>query len=62
MFRSLLIIILGGALAWLILHLIRTLRQIMPGEPPKPATPIPNEKIIDAEFEDVERDDEDQAD
>ena len=60
MFRSLLIIILGGALAWLILHIIRTVRQIMPGEPGRPAAPIQNEKIIDAEFEDVERDDEDQ--
>ena len=61
MFRSLLIIILGGVLAWLILRLIRTVRQIIPGEPTKPVDPFQNEKIIDAEFEDVERDDEDQA-
>ncbi|MCH7858299.1 MAG: hypothetical protein IID14_01205 [Candidatus Marinimicrobia bacterium] len=61
MFRSLLIIILGGVLAWLILHLIRTVRQVMPGEPAKPADPFQNEKIIDAEFEDVEQDDEDQG-
>ena len=60
MIRSLLILILGGALAWLILHLIRTVRQIMPGEPDRTTAPIENQKIIDAEFEDVERDDEDQ--
>ena len=55
--RSMLIIILGGVLAWLILRLIRTVRQIMPREPSRPSVPIQSEKIIDAEFEDVEPDD-----
>ena len=62
MFRSLLIIILGGLLAWLILRLIRTVGEIMPGEPTKSASSVRHEKIIDAEFEDVESDEGDRED
>jgi hypothetical protein len=55
MFRSLLIIILGGLLMWLILRLSRTLQDAVPrrGEADKSPTPLENDKIIDAEFEDI---------
>ena len=55
MFRSLLIVFLGGLLAWLILRLVRTVREVMPGtgDESASATP-PDEKIIDAEFEEID--------
>ena len=55
MFRSLLIIILGGLLMWLILRLSRTLQDAVPrrGESDKSSTPLEKDKIIDAEFEDI---------
>ncbi len=56
--RSLLIILLGGLLVWLILRLSRTLKNFMPGEPRKKPSPLGNNKIIDAEFEDVTEEDE----
>ena len=56
MLRSLLILILGGVLAWLIFRLTRTLREVMPpNEERKPASPLGGKKIIDAEFEDVDK-------
>lgn len=57
MFRSLLIIILGGVLAWLILRLRRTLKEVVPGESRKRPSPLGDKKIIDAEFEDVTKED-----
>ncbi len=53
MIRTLLIIVLGGLLAWLILHLSRTLKEVMPGQPREQSSPLNEKKIIDAEFEDV---------
>ncbi len=55
--RSLLIILLGGLLVWLILRLSRTLKEFMPGEPRKKPSPLGNKKIIDAEFEDITEED-----
>ena len=55
--RSLLIIILGGLLVWLILRLSRTLKEFMPGEHRKKPSPLGNKKIIDAEFEDITEED-----
>ena len=55
--RSLLIILLGGLLVWLILRLSRTLKEFMPGELRKKSSPLGNKKIIDAEFEDVTEED-----
>lgn len=57
MMRSLLIIILGGAIAWLVLQLIRTVKSIAPGKSEGPDDLVSNGKIIDAEFEDVEPND-----
>ena len=57
MSRSLLVLLLVGALAWLVMRLIRTLGQIMPGESPQRPVPRSKSKIIDAEFEDVAKDD-----
>lgn len=51
--RSLLIILLGGILVWLIFRLGRTVREVMPGESRKQTSPLGDKKIIDAEFEDV---------
>ncbi|UCH10914.1 MAG: hypothetical protein JSU61_03240 [Fidelibacterota bacterium] len=57
MFRSLLVIILGGVLAWLIMRLTRTLKEgPMVRESKREATPLGGKKIIDAEFEDVDED------
>ncbi|MEE9465538.1 MAG: hypothetical protein V3W14_08220 [Candidatus Neomarinimicrobiota bacterium] len=50
------IIILGGAIAWMILRLLRTMRQIMPGDKQKTPPPFKDDQIIDAEFEDLEED------
>ena len=55
--RSLLVLVLVGALAWLVIRLIRTLGQIMPGDAPHRPIPPGKRKIIDAEFEDVDQDD-----
>ncbi len=53
--RSLVIIVLGGLLAWLILHLIETVKQIMPGDQKTPDKSFkPDAEIIDADFEEVE--------
>jgi len=53
--RSLVIIVLGGLLAWLILHLIETVKQIMPGDQKAPDKSYkPDTEIIDADFEEVE--------
>ena len=53
--RSLVIIVLGGLLAWLILHLIETVKQIMPGDQKTPDKIYkPDSEIIDADFEEVE--------
>ncbi len=43
---------------WLILRLSQTLKGFMPGEPRKKPSPLGNNKIIDAEFEDVTEEDE----
>jgi hypothetical protein len=53
--RSLLIIILGGLLMWLILRLSRTLQDAVPrsGKADNAPTPLENDKIIEAEFEDI---------
>ena len=53
MIRTLLIIVLGGLLAWLILHLSRTLKEVMPGQTREQSPSLKDRKIIDAEFEDV---------
>ncbi len=55
--RSLLIILLGGLLVWLILRLSSTLKEFMPGEPRKKPSPLGSKKIIDAEFEDITEED-----
>lgn len=62
MLRSLLIILLGVVLVWLILRLSRTLKEVMPGKPRKNSSPLGNKKIIDAEFEDVTEEDETRGD
>ncbi len=54
MLRSLMIIILGGAIAWMVLRLSKTMRQIMPGDTKKPPPPFKDDQIIDAEFEDLD--------
>ena len=54
MFRSLLVIILGGVLAWLILRLTRTIKEGPQGESKADASTLGNKRIIDAEFEDVD--------
>jgi uncharacterized transporter YbjL len=56
MFRSLIIIILGGVLAWLILRLSRTLKEGSIGGSKAESPPLDSGKIIDAEFEDVGED------
>jgi len=56
MLRSLMIIILGGAIAWMVLRLSRTMRQIMPGDKQETPPPFKDDQIIDAEFEDLEED------
>ena len=56
--RSLLIILLGVLLVWLILRLSRTIKEVLPGESRKRSSPLSNKKIIDAEFEDVTEEDE----
>ncbi|MFB0515624.1 MAG: hypothetical protein ACETWG_03360 [Candidatus Neomarinimicrobiota bacterium] len=53
MFRSLLIILLGGLVIWLIFRLTRTLKEVLPGESRKRPSALEDRKIIDAEFEDV---------
>jgi hypothetical protein len=55
MLRSLLIIILGGLLMWLILRLSRTLQDAVPrrGTAEDGRAPLENDKIIEAEFEDI---------
>ena len=57
MLRSLLVILLGGVLAWLILRLSRTLKEVVPGEDRRRPSPLGGKKIIDAEFEDVTKED-----
>ena len=53
--RSLVIIVLGGLLAWLILHLIQTVKQIMPGDQVSTDNSFKSDtEIIDADFEEVE--------
>ncbi|MFC1481486.1 hypothetical protein ACFL6E_04475 [Candidatus Neomarinimicrobiota bacterium] len=53
--RSLVIIVLGGLLAWLILHLIETVKQIMPGDQNSVDKSYKSDsEIIDADFEEVE--------
>jgi len=57
MFRSLLILFLGGLLAWLVLKLVQTIQIMMPrGENvrKKSSLPLGGKKIIDAEFEDLD--------
>ena len=52
--RYLVIIVLGGLLAWLILHLIETVKQIMPGDEQTPEKAYKTDsEIIDADFEEV---------
>lgn len=56
MFRSLLILILGGLLAWLVLKLVQTIQIMMPRDEnvrKKSSSPLGGKKIIDAEFEDL---------
>ena len=55
--RSLLVLLLAAAIGWLVLRLSRTLGQILPGKSPKRAAPEEKQKIIDAEFEDVTKED-----
>ncbi len=55
--RSLLVLLLAVAIGWLVLRLLRTLGQIMPGQSRKRAEPKVDRKIIDAEFEDVTKED-----
>jgi hypothetical protein len=43
---------------WLILRLSRTIKEVLPGKPRKSSSPLGNNKIIDAEFEDVTEEDE----
>ncbi|MFC1543598.1 hypothetical protein ACFL4K_03555 [Candidatus Neomarinimicrobiota bacterium] len=59
--RSLLIIILGGLLVWLILRLSRTVKDVMPGKPREQSSPISDTKIIDAEFEEVNKEENSEA-
>ncbi|UCD38533.1 MAG: hypothetical protein JSW54_03385, partial [Fidelibacterota bacterium] len=62
MFRSVLIIILGAVLAWLILRLTRTVKDVLPGESKRRPSPLGGKKIIDAEFEDVTEEEEEAKD
>ena len=54
--RGLLLLIVGALLARMLLRLVRTLRSALPGEDGQKDGPIKSGKIIDAEFEDVDRD------
>ena len=52
--RALLVLVLAAAIGWLVLRLLRTLGQVLPGEGVADrAEPKEERKIIDAEFEDV---------
>ena len=55
--RTLLVFLLLGVLLWLLRRLGRTLRSYGPEQDPKTAAPREEQKIIDADFEDVSRDD-----
>ncbi len=55
--RTLLVFLLLGVLVWLLQRLGRTLRSYGPEQDPKSAAPPEEQKIIDAEFEDVSRED-----
>ena len=54
--RTLLILIIGALLARMVMRLARTLRSALPDEDDKPEAPVSKGKIIDAEFEDLDRD------
>ncbi len=56
----LLVLLLLGVLVWLLQRLGRTLRSYVPGQDPKAGAPPDEQKIIDAEFEDVSREDSDE--
>ncbi len=45
--RYLVIIVLGGLLAWLILHLIETVKQIMPGDEQTPEKAYKTEAVCE---------------
>lgn len=55
--RAIVIIVLGGLLGWLILHLVETVKQIMPGDQDAPEKSYKTDSdIIDADFEEVKGD------
>ena len=60
MVRTLLVFLLLAVLVWLVQRLGRTLRSYVPGQDPKAGAAQDEQKIIDAEFEDVSREDSDE--
>lgn len=55
--RVFVIVVLGGLLAWLILHLVETVKQIMPGDQDAADKSYKSDSdIIDADFEEVKGD------
>ena len=57
MVRTLLVLLLLFVLVWLVQRLSRNLRSYVPGQDPEGDAPQEEQKIIDAEFEDVSRED-----
>ncbi len=55
MFRFALILIVGGVLAWMVIKLLNTVKDIAEDEQDDHAA-LKDHKIIDAEFEDIEED------
>ncbi len=58
MFRSLLVIIIGGIVIWLIIRLSLMMKDALPGAPRKRSSPLKEGRIIDAEFEDITKEEE----
>lgn len=56
MLRPLLIFVVGGILVWAVMRLLRTLTNALPGEKPGKKSEVGRGKIIDAEFEDLDKD------
>lgn len=55
MFRFALILIIIGMLGWMVIRLLDTVKDITDDETDEHAT-LKDHKIIDAEFEDIEKD------
>lgn len=53
--RGILLLIVGALLARMLIRLLRTLRSALPGEDVQKDVPLDKDKIIDAEFEDLDK-------